>query len=618
MGTTVGQEPGSASRESEKVIKERLHAAFRSLRNVALKALRLSGELVVHLWRTLPSYLPFYLLVVVVGYAAWQARTPVTTIGPFELPKGDMPFSGETVADALRGGLTSIRVDFERESQKPTLSILAIGSPDLRSMPSKDLHMYIHQFRHVQAPPSFKVEVKGLSPEGIISVARTVMGTETTILGAVILNGSRHEFILAAREADGGQYWISPSSPLTGEGLNFATRELAKHILATEDPTIGGAVLLRDGQVEAALTLLKHAWKSNRRDVRLKLNYCIGLGFSLRYEGAIQCYQEALKMSPSSPHDVEERLAYAYYLSGRREEALNLYDDLAHKQGYRYALLGLAEVLDTYADRRGDAPKAINEFLTAEGHNSDPADVLAIRGRMLSLTGKHDEALAEYRKALQYAPDDVMILTYIGVELAQTGDLDAGIGQLQSVVHSTDADSINADYLPFSLLELGKLLERKGDWQGAIHQFQQATVLRPTYPVAHMRLARALLHEGRRLETFSEFSKIAELSDSQLVRTYSRVFATLWLGNELKDLGNYAAAASAYRQVIRFLPQFGEAHCELGVMLEKQGNIRQAIEEYRMALAMTSGQFNTDSTPCRVLARQQLEAGTREPGTKKR
>src|SRR6266550_2232461 len=57
-------------------------------------------------WRTLPSYLPFYLLVIVVGHAGWKAQTPVTVITPFQQPKGNLPFSGEIVADALQDALT--------------------------------------------------------------------------------------------------------------------------------------------------------------------------------------------------------------------------------------------------------------------------------------------------------------------------------------------------------------------------------------------------------------------------------------------------------------------------------------------------------------------------------
>jgi hypothetical protein len=46
-------------------------------------------------WKSLPAYLSFYLLLIVAGYAAWEAQTPVTIIAPFQLPKADLPFSGD-------------------------------------------------------------------------------------------------------------------------------------------------------------------------------------------------------------------------------------------------------------------------------------------------------------------------------------------------------------------------------------------------------------------------------------------------------------------------------------------------------------------------------------------
>jgi tetratricopeptide (TPR) repeat protein len=269
-------------------------------------------------------------------------------------------------------------------------------------------------------------------------------------------------------------------------------------------------VLLRDGRIDEALALLDRAWRQNPGDVRFKLNYCIGLAFSRQLQEAIPRYRDVLRMSPSSPHEVEERLASAYYLSGERDKAFKLYDELAHKQGYRDALLGLAEIYDLKG-QNAEALNAYNEFL-AEGQNSNLADVFAIRSLTLSRAGKHDEALAELRKALKYAPGDELILTTIGIELVEAGDLDAGIGHLQSVVEQ----HLDTESIPFALMEIGRLLESKGDWRGAGDQFRRVTELWPTYVEAHLSLARELAHEGLSQEALSEYDKVAKRSPSEL------------------------------------------------------------------------------------------------------
>src|ERR1700733_15452346 len=42
-----------------------------------------SRSLFPRTWQTLPTYLPFYLLLIVVSYAGWQGATAITVISPF-------------------------------------------------------------------------------------------------------------------------------------------------------------------------------------------------------------------------------------------------------------------------------------------------------------------------------------------------------------------------------------------------------------------------------------------------------------------------------------------------------------------------------------------------------
>jgi tetratricopeptide (TPR) repeat protein len=541
-------------------------------------------------WRTLRSSASLHVaFVIMVAFAAWEAQTPVTMITPFQLPKADLPFSGDIISDALRDSLKSITNEIEREKQDPSLTSSEMGLPDLRNM-------VIPKFGQIQVPPRFTVEVKGLSYERILSIARALLRTETTISGDVILRGK--EFILVARTADAGP-WESGSSPISAEGLKRAKRDLAEKILATKDPTLAGVALLKDGQVEQGLAMLNRARTLNPTDVRLKLNLCTGFGANRRYEEAIQCYNDVLKMNPSSPQEVSERLAQAYYLKGEREVAIQHYQEL-RKQGDRGALLGLGEALDDTGQHE-DALKVYNEFLATEGLDRNLAIAHVKRSAALAHLGKHREALAEYYEALKYAPREPLILVHRGVELAEAGDLDAGIAQLQSVLdYASDADSA-----PFAFLQLGILLQKKGDWGHASDQFRRATMLRPNYVEGHLRLAYALIHEGRRSEALWEYGRVARLSSSDLDRGNSQIRARQWLGNALREQGKWSAAASTYREVIRLKPDDVTAHCELGFVFQRQGQVRQGIQEYRAAIqAAKSDLF--DSSESLVLAHQRL------------
>jgi protein O-GlcNAc transferase len=247
-------------------------------------------------------------------------------------------------------------------------------------------------------------------------------------------------------------------------------------------------------------------------------------------------------------------------------------------QGYRQALLGLGETFDANG-QPDEALKDYDKFLALQPGDRNKAIAHANRGAALAHIGKDKEALAEYQQALEYAPGDVLILVFKSVEAAKAGNLDAGITELQSVV----SGNLGSDSLPFAFLQLGTLLQEKGEWRRAIVEFRKATELQPNYEEAHHALAYALAHEGRQSEALSEYTKIAKLSNSEFDRTYPEFIANQWLGNTLRDQGNDAAAASAYRQAIRLEPEYGIAHCWLGVVLERQGYVSQAIEQYRIA-----------------------------------
>ena len=217
-----------------------------------------------------------------------------------------------------------------------------------------------------------------MSYEGIISAARAVMGTETTVSGDVILNGN--EFILIARTADAGP-WESVSSPISADGLKRANRDLAEKILATQDPTLAGAALLKDGQVDQALTVFNRALILKPTDARIELNLCMGFEANRRYQDAIQCYRHVRNMDPSSGQEVSERLAQAHYLNGDRDDAIKQFEDLAYKQGYTAAWLDLGKALED----TGEHEKALNaydKFLASNPKSRNLAIAHVNRGRL--------------------------------------------------------------------------------------------------------------------------------------------------------------------------------------------------------------------------------------------
>jgi tetratricopeptide (TPR) repeat protein len=507
-------------------------------------------------------------------------------IASFQLPKSDLPFTGDIVADAVQDGLKSIRNEIEGDRQDTRLRSSDTGLPDLRNV-------LIPKAWEVQAPPRFTVEVKGVSYERILSIVRALMHTETEVSGDVIVKGDR--FTLIARAPDAGP-WESAPALISVEGLKQASRDLAEKIVAAKDPTLAGIALLKDGQISQGLAELSRARRLNPTDARLRLNLCTGFAVSRRYGEAIGCYKDVLQMKTDSRQEVSYRLAQVYYLQGDRDVAIKRYKEL-REQGYIDALLGLGEAWDD-TGHSGEALKAYDEFLATERMDRKLAIAHLKRSAALAHLDRHKEALNEYEEALKYAPRDVLILVHQGIELSEVLDLDAGIAQLRSVVNENE----NSDSLPFACLELGALLEKKGHWRDAIDEYQKAAQLRPTYVEAHLKLAHALVHEGQRSQAFAEYEKVAKLSASDLERGYPQIFANQWLANELRNVSNYAGAASAYRAAIQFKSDDSAAHCQLALILARQGHLSQAVQEYGAALVPAKLRELNDSECLAIVA----------------
>jgi tetratricopeptide (TPR) repeat protein len=523
-------------------------------------------------WRILVSFPAVFLVTIAMGGAAfWEARTPVTIIAPFRLPKDGLPFNGDIVADAVQDALKSVRNEIDEERRNPRLESSETGLGDLK-------HIFIPKLQ-LQPPPRVTIEVKGISYERVLSFARAVMSTETTVSGDVVLQDK--EFKLIARAADSGP-WETDLRPINADGLRAASKELAKKILMTQDPTLAGVALFKEGEDEEALAALEQAWRLDPSDVRLKFNLCLGFAASRHYEEAINCYNDVLARDPKFPNEVLERRAHAYYLkpgTENQQQAEGLYRELAYKQGHREALLGLGEVLDDMG-KHADAVKTYDEFLSAERQDRELALAHLKKSVALAKSGKHHDALEECKEALKYAPRDVVVRIQRSTELAETDGIEAGIAALRSVLN----ENRDSESTPFASFQLGLLLEKGDDWRGAIAQFQKAVGQQPNYVEAHQELAKALIHRGDVPAARDEFEALVKLSDSDLQRDNYKLFANLWLGDALRNARNYPAAAVAYREAILLKRDFPAAHCELGWVFAKLGHVREAIDEYGAAL----------------------------------
>ena len=565
-----------------------------------------ASKLAFRAWHALPSLTSqhfFYLLTLVIGFAVWQARKPVTVISPFQIPdKGAVPFSGETVANVLGDRLAQIHEEIEKQAKDRKLhstDMHSLGQAGLQIPPNSKNEEYSRG----EVGTRFTVEVKGLSYQAVVGSARAVLGTQTNITGDMILEGGSDggTFTLIARTEREGP-WQSAPQVRTVEGLKLASEDLAEQILETREPALAGVLFLKLGQAQRALAVLKKASemvesedKQNQAAARIAL--CVGMEANEMYSAAMECYQEILNEKLGRPEEIEDRMAQAHWLAGddpnavtkvdARHSALQQFDALANTQRYARAFLDLGKALDDLGQHK-KAIRAYDQFLEMPD-SKDPRDRVDPRDKAIALVGKatafsrlgnHEAALKEYDNALVAIPEDALVLVRRGVEKADAGDLDAGITEMQMVLDKRESEDVTS----FAAFQLGALYERKSEWRMASEQYRLTTKIRPEFCEGHRSLARTLTRQGTVDKAREEFEETARRSSKPVDRKYVEVLAHQWLGDSLQALCNYDGAASEYKEAIRLKPDYRAAHSEIGHVYAQRGQVAEAIEEYKKAL----------------------------------
>jgi len=470
-------------------------------------------------WRTVPPYLPFYILIAVLAYALYYGLQPATVIAPFHLPPENkehpLPFSGEAVADAVQDAITSIQQEAEGQPLTSPCDFLAPKEQQFGGLKAEAGSSF-----QVRGPVT--VEVKGISPEAVKSAAREVLGNERYISGDVILSGL-NSFQLMARANDRGP-WMTKPQDISLDALKYASCELAERILGATNKNVLAAAWIRrekykevidlyvnlsskggdpdalnnlgialreTGKLDDAIARFRQALAKHRWLWFPEAHYNLGLALENkgRYDAAIAEYRKAIELKPDNAM-AHNNLGNALDDKGQTEEAIAEFrkaigiksdDVLAHA----YAHYNLGVVL--FAKGRTDA--AIAEYRQAIELKPDDPDPHVGLGWALYNKGQYDEAIADYRQALELKSDDAMAHNDLGLALGVKAQTDAAIAEYQAAIEIKSDDILAHAYAHNNL---GNILLNKGQTDAAIAEYRQAIELKPDYQTARDNLAKAL------------------------------------------------------------------------------------------------------------------------------
>ncbi|MEB3244960.1 MAG: tetratricopeptide repeat protein [Vampirovibrionales bacterium] len=220
--------------------------------------------------------------------------------------------------------------------------------------------------------------------------------------------------------------------------------------------------------------------------------------------------------------------------------------------------------------RLGHLEDAKQQFEAALKLNPDYADAMVNLGALLQESGKPDDlqqAIKLYKKALrlnQNAPD---VLNNLGNAYQSKTEL------FEAEKYYRQALALKLDF-PDAHYNLGRILYEKGEFAEASSSFLKAAAYRQAFPQAYAMLGSALRQLGKLDESQEAY---------QLALQQSPGNARLWMnfGNVLVDKEQFEKAEQAYKKSIELDANLLQARSCRAYVLEKQGLVQDALDEYQ-------------------------------------
>ncbi len=227
--------------------------------------------------------------------------------------------------------------------------------------------------------------------------------------------------------------------------------------------------------------LFEHALAVTGDNFVMSNNYANVLKENGQLEKAIQHFQEALRLRPSSP-EVLNNLANALGQLDKNDEAVQYYKKaLELRPNFAQAHYNLAVLLA----KQGRTDEAIASYRRALRYRPQDVDTLSNLGFTLARKGEFDGAIECYKKALELEPDHVITHGRLGLALAAVNRIDEAIEHCRIVLKASPEDiEMHCN--------LGILLERQGNIEEAIKVYRRALQIKPEYIKARQLLKAAL------------------------------------------------------------------------------------------------------------------------------
>jgi tetratricopeptide (TPR) repeat protein len=193
-------------------------------------------------------------------------------------------------------------------------------------------------------------------------------------------------------------------------------------------------------------------------------------------------------------------------------------------------------------------------------------------GVTLRCIGDETAAAAAFRRAVEIAPDYATAHTNLGLVLRARGEIEEALTAFR---RAAALDPDNAELQSHLASAYGAFAR----FDLAAAHFRRATELRPHFPAAYANLGMALTELNRWDEAVAAYERAAALDPNDVSIRVNLAFAR-------DDPAGLAEAEAHCRRLIAAHASLPEGYNALGLILQKQNRLGEALECYRRALAL--------------------------------
>jgi Flp pilus assembly protein TadD len=190
------------------------------------------------------------------------------------------------------------------------------------------------------------------------------------------------------------------------------------------------------------------------------------------------------------------------------------------------------------------------------------------RGIELADRGWLDEAIKEFKKAIELDPNSAHAHDNLATVYAEKKHFRAALDEYLLALR-LEPDSATAHYNLACFLSAHAI-------DFAIAEYRTAIELEPDYPDAHLNLGLTLADVDRNEEAMHELKRAVDLDGSDALPRHE-------LAGLQMDLGDYRAAITQLKEVVRLDPKSFDGWLDLGICYAQKGFYAEAERAYESA-----------------------------------